>query len=435
MGSKIPCQNLDAEESILATLLVNNKYFQECDHLRPDEFYKTSHQILFKTMCRMNSKEKPVDIVTLTAKLKEKDNFKIIGGASYIIHLVDYAALYNIKSYIKIVKDCALTRKVNEICMGVIDSQTIGEVLLEQAQSDILKIQSTSQEDDIKNVKDIVIDHLNRLEKANTTKEGAGYKLGFPALDRYLRIKEGKLIIIAGRPGSGKTAFAVTAVRNLDKQGVGVGFLSIEMPSSEIMDRWLSIESNVDSSKFNKYNQLNKKDLQMLNDAGEHFYHSKIKIDESGSLDIVDVQRKCRKLKKDGCQVIFIDQLSQIGNRLIKAGELTALYSENCTKLARLKKELDIPLFVLHQLNRSAKDRGIKEPILTDLKQSGKIEEDADAVIFIHRPEMYEQKEEVKAELKGLTKIIIAKNRSGATYSDKTIIFDDKTTYFYQGVE
>ena len=193
--------------------------------------------------------------------------------------------------------------------------------------------------------------------------------------------------------------------------------------------------SNIDSSKFNKFNKLEPIDKQNLNDAGNVLYLSSLKIDAGGSLDIVDVERKCRKLKKDGCQVIFIDQLSQIGNRQIKAGEATKLYTENCTRLARLKKELGIPLFLLHQLNRSAKDRGSKDPILTDLKQSGKIEEDADVVLFIHRPEEYETNEVNKELLKGKTKLIIAKNRSGPTYIDKTVIFNHETTYFYQGNE
>ena len=119
-------------------------------------------------------------------------------------------------------------------------------------------------------------------------------------------------------------------------------------------------------------------------------YESNLIIDGTGSLDIIDVERKCRKLKQMGCQVVFIDQLSQIGNKYIKSGELTALYSENCTRIARLKKELNIPIFLLAQLNRDLKNRSSKEPILSDLKQSGKIEEDADAVIFVNRPEEYE---------------------------------------------
>ena len=167
-------------------------------------------------------------------------------------------------------------------------------------------------------------------------------------------------------------------------------------------------------------------------DAASMLYESNLIIDGTGSLDIIDVERKCRKLKQMGCQVIFIDQLSQIGNKYIKSGELTALYSENCTRIARLKKELNMPIFLLAQLNRDLKNRASKEPILSDLKQSGKIEEDADAVIFVHRPEEYEEGKN-KKELKGIAVLILAKNRSGPLYRDAGVKFVAETTQFFQG--
>ena len=192
------------------------------------------------------------------------------------------------------------------------------------------------------------------------------------------------------------------------------------------------MESNIDSSKLGKYKKLSPQEIQSLNDAGAVFYNSNILLDETGSLDISDVERKCRIMKKMGAQVIFIDQLSQIGNRQIKAGEATSLYSENCTRLARLKKELKLPVFLLHQLNRDMKVRQNKEPIVSDLKQSGKIEEDADAVIFIHRPEEYESDQAAKAILHGKAVLILALNRSGPTYRDDRIRFSHETTSFHQ---
>jgi len=410
MDSKIPEQDIASEESLLATLIVNNKAIKHCDYLLPEEFYTSKNQILYKTISDMLQKKEPVDLVTITSKLKEKDLFGKI-NIGYLLHLVDNCPLHNTKSYVSNIKTTALTREVKTVCMQTIDSNSKGENLLSLAQKNILNIVSTEREDNIKSLKDIIINHIERLEDANSDEGGASYKLGFPTIDKRLRVVDGKLIIIAGRPGQGKTSMAVTMARNLDKSGINVGFLSIEMPEQEIIDKWLSMESNVDSSKFNKYKKLSTTELRDINDAAAVFYQSNIKIDSTGSLDIVDVERKCRKLKADGTQVIFIDQLSQIGNRQIKAGELTTLYSENCTRIARLKKELGIPIFLLHQLNRSAKDRANKDPILTDLKQSGRIEEDADVVLFIHRPEEYETQESEKELLKGKTKLIIAKNR------------------------
>lgn len=430
----IPEHNTAAEQSIIATILVNNRAFKDCEFLEPEEFYNSGHQEIYRNMRLMYYRKEPVDLVTLADNLKKADSFERVGGAASLVKIVDNAEAFNTKQYVKLVKECFLTRQIKTKCMELLDSGFSGEKLVEKAQAEILSIQSTEREDNIKAVKDIVIEHLERLEKANISEESTGYRLGFPNIDKRLRVKDGKLIIIAGRPKMGKTSLAVTMAKNLDRIRVKVGFLSIEMPESEIMDRWLSMESGVDSSKLGKYGQLDKRELQDLNDAGAVFYDSGILIDETGSLDIVDVERKCRKLKQMGAQVIFVDQLSQIGNRQIKAGEATALYSENCTRLARLKKELKLPVFLLHQLNRDVKNRSNKEPIVSDLKQTGKIEEDADAVLFIHRPEEYEEKPEDKEILKGLAVLSLALNRSGPTYRDAKVKFQHETTYFYQGM-
>ncbi len=433
MDFKIPDNETESEESLLATLIINNKDFGYCQYLTGDEFYSPRNKKIYDVIAKMLNNDELVDLVTLTSKLKKEQIFDAVGGVRYLIHLVDGSSLHNTKQYIKNIQDSALTREIKILCSQILESDLRGEMLLNFSQKNILNIISTEREDNIKDLKDIIIKHLERIEKANSSETGKSYKLGFPNLDRILRIIDAKLIVIAGRPGQGKTSLATTITRTMDKAGINVGFLSVEMPEQEIVDKFLSMESGIDSSLLNKYDKLDSKDLQNLNDAGEFFFRSNIKIDSTGSLDIIDVERKCRKLKVDGSQIIFIDQLSQIGNKQIKAGDLTALYSENCTRIARLKKELGIPIVLLHQLNRSAKDRANKDPILTDLKQSGRIEEDADIVIFIHRPEEYETKKAEKKLLKGKTKLIIAKNRSGATYVDTSIKFDHPTTYFYQG--
>jgi len=435
MKSELPSHDIDAEESLIASLILNNKCFQDCEGLYPGDFYKTSNGLIYQTMVSMLSKKEKIDLSTLWYELKKHPEYKSIqGGAAYLAKISETAAIFNTKEYVSIIKECSLTRSVKTACMQTIDSNEHGEALLSLAQKTILNIKSTTNEDAIKSIKRIIIDHVERLEKANSTEIGIYYRTGFPRIDNCMKTIGPKLIIIAGRPGAGKTALAVTMARNLDKQHIDVGFLSIEMSEEEIIDRLIAIESGLDSSMLGKYKGLkDKKDIERLNDAGAILYESTIKIDSTGSLDIIDVERKCRKLKQMGSKVIFIDQLSQIGNRQIKGGEITALYTENCTRLARLKKELGLPIFLLCQLNRDMKNRSGKEPILTDLKQSGKIEEDADVVLFIHRPEEYEDSKEAISILSGKAIINIAKNRSGPKFKDKKIIFDHKTTYFYQG--
>jgi len=429
---KLPAQNIEAEESIIATILIENKAFEHCSDLMPSDFYKSNHQIIFAAMVKLFSSQQAVDLVTVTDELIKSGDLEKVGGPGYLPKLTDTAPVLNSKEYTQIIKDCSLTRQINMACMSVQDSSLIGEHLLDKAQTDMLKIQSNTNQDCIVNVRDIIQKHVDRIENANTQQTERGYKIGFPNIDRRLKLHGGKLIIIAGRPRMGKTSLSVTIARNLDKEGVTVGFLSIEMPEDEIMDRWIAIESNVDSSKFGMYKGLKGNDFRDLSDAASVLYESKIMIDETGSLDITDVERKARKMKKAGAQVLIIDQLSQIGNKYIKSGDTTALHSTNCNRLARLKKELKIDIFLLAQLNRNLENRANKEPMLADLKQTGSLEEDADAILFIHRPEEYAVTKDEKEALKGIAVINLAKNRSGPTYRDEKIIFVHETTHFYQ---
>ena len=429
----MPEHNTEAEQSLLASLIIKNKCFEDCEFLDPEAFYKGPHQNIYRAMLAMRNDRHEIDLVSLANHLQKNGQLPSIGGAAYLSQLVDTSSLFATREYVRIIQECYVTRETKYRLMSLLSSDLKGEALVEKASAEILSVRSDQRDDQIRRVGDIVISHIERIEAANSERAGMYHKTGFPGIDRALRIMDGKLIIVAGRPGMGKTALAVTMARNLDQAGVTVGFLSIEMPESEIMDRWLSMESQVDSSKFGRYGAMTRTEVLLVNKAGERFFNEcNILIDGTGSLDITDVERKCRKLVRAGCQVVFIDQLSQIGNRQIKAGEKTALFTENTTRLARLKKELNIPVFLLAQLNRELRNRSSKEPILSDLKQSGQIEEDADAVLFVHRPEEYAETPDEKEILSGKTILRLAKNRSGPLYRDDRIIFNHPTTYFYQ---
>jgi len=297
-----------------------------------------------------------------------------------------------------------------------------------------LKIQNTNRQDNIKHVCDIIDDHVDRIEKANARKEGRGYPTGFSNIDRCLSLKDGKLIVVAGRPKSGKTSFAVTIMRNMDKLGIKTGILSIEMPEAEVIDKWLAQESQIDSQKFGKYKALSDDDfIYLVNAAGNIAQNSSIMIDDSGSIGIDDVKRKCRKMVKAGCKVLFIDQLSQIRGR--SGEDRFARFANNVNEIAMLKKELGVPIFLLAQLNRELEKRANKEPIPSDLKMTGNLEEDADAVIFVYRPEVYAADDHERAVLKGKAIINLALNRHGAPWRDNKIWFKAETSYFYQEQE
>jgi len=431
MDFNIPLHDEEAERSLIASLIMRNDLFEECDMLNPDDFYPTHHQVIFETMLIMVSNHEKIDAGSLWYEIKKAKKCQGKINPQFFLDLLDNSPMFNTKKYVAIILECSVTRKIKTACMNVMDSSLVGEDLLSIAQSSMMGIKANARPDEIKNLKDIINTHIDRIEKANTSEEGMYYKLGFPRIDQCLKTIGPKLIIIAGRPGMGKTALAVTMTKNLDRAGVCVGFLSIEMPESEIIDRLIAMESGIDSSKFGKFKGLSERDFQDIGDSVSVFYESKIKIDGTGSLDIVDVERKCRKMKRDGVQVIFVDQLSQIGNRKVKSGEMTTRFAENCTRLAMLKKELGIPIFLLAQLNRDLKGRSNKAPIISDLKQSGKIEEDADAIIFVHRPEEYASDTEA-SELRGMAILDLAKNRNGAKFRDKRIKFFHETTYFSQ---
>ena len=301
---------------------------------------------------------------------------------------------------------------------------------METLQSEALKLQPTSRKDNIKKVADIVGDHLDRIEKLQTSPQGRGYPLGFPNIDANLRLLGGKLIILVGRPKMGKTSFAVTCMRNLDRAGVKTGILSIEMPESEIMDKWISMESGVDSMKLGRYQGLTMEEVEKVNQACGTLAESGILIDESGSIGIEDVKRKCRKMVKAGVQVLFIDQLSQIKGR--PGDDRFSRFAVNCNEIAILKKELNVPIFLLAQLNRDLEKRPKKEPIPSDLKMTGNLEEDSDAVIFVFRPEVYATSDADKEASKGRAILNLSLNRHGAPFRDIDIKFKKETSYFYQ---
>lgn len=434
--TRTPAHDIATEEALISALLIDNDPFEDILSLKPGDFYKQANGKIYQAMTSLYKTDNPVDLVTVATWLKKSGDLEKIGGAAYLASIADSAPVaLNALAYARTIKDLALNRQVLAVAARIQDAALrgeSGEAVLEMLQSEAMKIQTTDHKDNIQNVSDVMNDHLNRIEKANTTHEGRGYPTGFPNIDRRLAVRGPKLIVIAGRPKMGKTSLAVTIMRNMDNLGIKTGILSIEMPGSEIVDKWLSQESQVDSQKFGTYRALDSAEFEAVTGAaGVLAEKSKIMFDDSGAIGIEDVKRKCRKMVKGGCKVIFIDQLSQIKGRA--GDDRFGRYETNTNQLAILKKELGIPIFLLAQLNRKLEERSNKEPIPSDLKMTGSLEEDADAVIFVFRPEVYAQNEHEVAALKGKAVINLALNRHGAPWRDNKIMFKQETSYFYQG--
>lgn len=434
--TRTPAHDITAEQALLSALLIDNTPFSELSDLLPTDFYKSAHQKIYRAMVSLWRRDDSVDLVTTATWLKTSGELKTVGGAGYLAEIADSAPVaLNALAYARTIKDLALNRQVLAVAARIQDAALrgeSGEAVLEMLQSEAMKIQTTDHKDNIQNVKDLMDDHLDRIETANTTHEGRGYPTGFPNIDRCLSVQGPKLIVVAGRPKAGKTSLAITIMRNMDSMGIKTGILSIEMPGTELIDKWLAQESQVDSQKFGKYKGLSLEEFEsIMNATGSMAVNCKIMMDDSGSIGIEDVKRKCRKMVKAGCKVLFIDQLSQIKG---KPGEdRFGRYESNTNQLAILKKELGVPIFLLAQLNRELEKRNNKEPIPSDLKMTGSLEEDSDAVIFVYRPEVYAKDEHEAAALKGKAILNLALNRHGSPWREK-VLFRPETSYFYQDV-
>ena len=429
--NKLPPHNIDAEESVLSALFINNAGFEDerVEDLQPDHFYKPAHKKIFSAMCSLRKKNEPADLLTVAQALDRKEQLKEIGGASYLAKISDAAPVaVNVGHYAKIVKDHAITRAM--ITTGIeIVQDGYGNIedidsYVDRSQAKVLGIQPASSKDDIHDMGSIVMNGLDRIETVQTSDAEIGHKLGLPKLDVLIQLFGSILAIIAGRPGMGKTAFALSLALYLAKRSVKVGFLSLEMDKESLFDRLLSILSNINSLKFYRKNALTGEDFQALNKAAGILSELPIFIDD-GQCDIHGIGRKCRKLKKMGCEIIFIDQLSKIKNLGPANRTKFEIYSDHCSAIAMLKKELRTPIFLLSQVNRELEKRHDKRPTLSDLKLTGSLEEDADLVFFLFRPGYYD-----KTISLSRTEIILAKNRQGATGVEYQLTFNFKRGMF-----
>ncbi len=419
---RLPPQDIKAEESLIASILVNDFCFKDCDYLKPDDFYKTKNKVVFEIMKRLFIKSERIDLVTVGAKLDGED-----GMISYIVKLTDNAPIAtNLKSHAKIINSNSVKRKLLNSISAINEKIYTDnlENVLDYAQSEILGFKVSRDQGKIYNIKDLVQEQIDHIEKNNTEKNRGGIKLGLNSLDKWVNLQDGVYTVIAGRPSMGKTAFALTIIRNMTMAGGKPGIISLEMGKGKLLNRWLSMLTGINTMNFNRYKALNKKDWQNLKDAASVIYELwDVLITDAPAKSIETVERQARQMVADGADSIFIDQLSHIGST---TSDDFKNYTKHSNRIARLKKELNVPIFLLAQLNRKLEDRSDKEPKLSDLKMTGSLEEDADICMLLFRPEYYEKTPAEKLEKEGDVVVNIAKNRDGTTYREENIIVFDK---------
>jgi len=439
---KIPPQAKDLEEAVLgAIMLEKDALTAVIDILKPESFYVDSHQKIYKGILNLFEKSQPVDILTVTEQLKQAGELDDVGGPFYVTQLTDrVASAANVEYHARIISQKYIQRELIQISTKIIndayeDTTDVFE-LLDRAEQNLFTITDQNLKRSSESMQTLIKRSIEQIESLKDRKDGlTGIPSGFTELDRLTSgWQKSDLIIVAARPGMGKTAFAISLARNaaVDSEHP-VAIFSMEMSSIQLVNRLISQETELPVEKLRRGN-LAMHEWQQLNTKVENLLKTPILIDDTPALNIFELRAKCRRMKtQHNVQLFIIDYLQLMSGAGVesKSGNREQEISHISRSLKSIAKELDTPVLAISQLSRAVETRGgPKRPQLSDLRESGAIEQDADVVAFIYRPEYYQINEDEEGNsLKGIGEIIIAKHRNGAL---KTILmkFIDKYAKF-----
>lgn len=416
---RLPPQNIEAEASILSSILIDNStLFDILEILTPEDFYRGAHQKIFTAIEELFSRGEPVDLVTLANRLKENGHLEKIGGGAYLANIVDSVPLaVNPIHYAGIIRDKSslrrLIEKANKIIQSCFEDRGNVDEIIDYAEQAVFEISEKKAKKDFHPLGELVQGNIDALEQRQADKSMlTGIPSGFTRLDNLTSgFQNSDLIILAARPAMGKTSFALNIARNAAvDHHVPVAVFSLEMSKEQLSMRLLTAEARIDSARL-RSGFFNKEDWNRLTDAASLFGQAPIYIDDSPDITTMDIRAKARRLKmENGLGLIIIDYLQLMRAR--KAGERRDLeISEISRSLKSLAKELNVPVIALSQLNRMLEQRGDKRPMLSDLRESGALEQDADVVAFIYRDEVYNKEE--NNPNRGKAEIILGKQRNG----------------------
>ncbi len=425
---KLPPQALELEEAVLGALMLERDAFNAViEILKPESFYKEAHQKIFKAIVDLFDRSEPVDILTVTNNLRTKGELEIAGGAYYVTELttkVNSAA--NIEFHARIVLEHSIKRDLisiaSEVHRDAFEDTTDVFELLDKTEQSLYKVSESNIRKNYADMRSLMGEAIKELQaKKDHDNHLTGIPSGFTDLDRLTSgWQKNDLVIIAARPGMGKTAFVVSAMRNAAVEfKKPVAIFSLEMSSIQLVNRLISAEAELDSEKIKKGN-LEEYEWTQLHYKINALTDAPIYIDDTPALSIRELRTKCRRLKaKNNIELIIIDYLQLMsgeGNSKGFGGNREQEISAISRALKQLAKELQVPVIALSQLSRSVETRGgDKRPQLSDLRESGAIEQDADMVVFLYRPEYYKiDVDESGNSLKGVGEVIIAKHRNGS---------------------
>lgn len=421
---KIPPQAVDVEEAVLGALMLEREAFiGVADVLTEDCFYKEEHREIFRIIRDLSMKDRPVDLLIVTQELKNRGLLEQVGGPLYITQLTSkVASAAHLEFHARIIAQKYIQRELivacSEIQSNAYDDTKDVDELINEAESAIFKISEGNIKKETLPIKPILKEAIALIEEASKRKDGlSGIPSGFSKIDRITSgWQKTDLIIIAARPAMGKTAFVLSMARNMAVEfKKGVAIFSLEMSSIQLVNRMIASESELGSDKIKKGNLVGD-EWDKLNKAIRVLDEAPVFIDDTPALSIFELRAKCRRLKmQSDIGVILVDYLQLMTAGGDNRGSREQEVSMISRSLKAIAKELDVPIIALSQLNRSVESREGKRPQLSDLRESGAIEQDADMVMFIHRPEYYGiTEDENNNSLRNVAEIIIAKHRNGA---------------------
>lgn len=420
MMDRIPPHNNEAEQSVIGAIFLEPQALITAAEILVDEdFYRTAHQRIFTTMLSLSDKGQAIDVVTVTEELSAKKELEDVGGISYLTEIANSVpTAANIEYYARIVEEKALLRRLIRVATTIVEDgytrEDEVEELLSEAEKKMMEVANRKNAGDFRHIKDVLVDTYDNIEILHTRKgDITGVPTGFRDLDQITAgFQRNDLIIVAARPSVGKTAFALNVAQNVaTKTDENVAIFSLEMGAEQLVMRMLCAEGNIDASVLRTGN-LEAEDWRKLTMAMGSLSNAGIFIDDSPGIRINEIRSKCRRLQQEhGLGMIMIDYLQLIMGSGRSGENRQQEVSEISRSLKALARELKVPVIALSQLSRGVEQRQDKRPMMSDLRESGSIEQDADIVSFLYREDYYDK----ETENQNMIEIIIAKQRNGPT--------------------
>ncbi|MBA1334698.1 MAG: Replicative DNA helicase (DnaB) [Firmicutes bacterium] len=431
--SRIPPHSIEAEQSVLGAMLLDREaIISALEFVKAEDFYKDSHREIFEAMSVLFEKGEPVDLITLSEQLKQRNKLEAVGGAAFLTDLSSSVpTIANVAHYARIIQEKSLLRRLIRACGEISEKsfEAAEEVdgIIEYAEKSIFDLSQRKVTRSFIPIKDILISSFNRIEKLYSTKATiTGISTGFTDIDNKTSgMQKSDLLLVAARPSMGKTAFALNIAHNAAlKSGVPVAIFSLEMSKEQLVNRMICAEANIDSHKLRTGN-LEEDDWPKLALSVNKLSKANIYIDDTPGITVPEMRSKCRRLKLErGLELVVVDYL-QLMQGSGRAESRQQEISDISRSLKALAREMDCPVLALSQLSRAPEMRSEHRPMLSDLRESGAIEQDADVVMFLYRDEYYHP----DTEKKSIAEVIIAKQRNGPTGTVE-LVWMDKYTKF-----